>query len=310
MEVFALHKVVEMLEEGLVGWWEVRWIWQMRQNFIAQFIQLLKPWLWDMWSDIVMQNWVLSVDPFRLQALQFLEHLINLLSIFLRCSGFARIQEAVVDQTSSTPPNSDHDLFWCKFGFGKCFGASSWSNSWAHRYWLSYKIPTPIPHPRSSQFSSVAQSRPTLCNPMNSRGCQASLSITNSWNPPKPMSIESVITEDYFFLLYSWFTMCCGFQVYRKVIWLYINTEKAMAPHSNTVAWKIPWTEEPGRLRSMGSPRVGQGWVTSLSLFTFMHWRRKWQPTPVFLPGESQGPGNLVGCRLWGRTESDMTDVT
>ena len=50
--------------------------------------------------------------------------------------------------------------------------------------------------------------------------------------------------------------------------------------------------------------------VSSLSLFAFMHWRRKWQPTPVFLPGESQGRGNLVGCRLWGRTESDMTEVT
>ena len=50
----------------------------------------------------------------------------------------------------------------------------------------------------------------------------------------------------------------------------------------------------------MGSLRVGHDWVTSLSLFTFMHWRRKWQPTPVFLPGESQGWGSLVGCLLWG----------
>ena len=65
--------------------------------------------------------------------------------------------------------------------------------------------------------------------------------------------------------------------------------EKAMAPHSSTLAWKIPWTEEPGRLQSMGSRRVGHDWATSLSLFTFLHWRRKWQPTPVFLPGESQG---------------------
>ena len=62
-----------------------------------------------------------------------------------------------------------------------------------------------------------------------------------------------------------------------------------MAPHSSTLAWKIPWTEEPGGLQSMGSLRVGHDWATSLSLFTFMHWRRKWQPTPVFLPGESQG---------------------
>ena len=42
-------------------------------------------------------------------------------------------------------------------------------------------------------------------------------------------------------------------------------------------------------------------WATSFSLFTLMHWRRKWQPTPVFLPGESQGQGSLVGCHLWGR---------
>ena len=48
----------------------------------------------------------------------------------------------------------------------------------------------------------------------------------------------------------------------------------------------------------------------SLSLFIFMHWRRQWQPTPVLLPGESLGRGSLVGCRLWGRTESDTTEVT
>ena len=84
----------------------------------------------------------------------------------------------------------------------------------------------------------------------------------------------------------------------------------SMAPHSSTLAWKIPWMEETGRLQSKGSLRVGHNWTTSLSLFTFMHWRRKWQPTPVFLPGESQGWGSLVGCRLWGCTESDTTEVT
>ena len=61
---------------------------------------------------------------------------------------------------------------------------------------------------------------------------------------------------------------------------------------------------------SMGSQTVGHDSATSLSLFTFMHWRRKWQPTPVFLPGESQGLESLVGCRLWGRTELDTTEVT
>ena len=76
-----------------------------------------------------------------------------------------------------------------------------------------------------------------------------------------------------------------------------------MAPHSSTLAWKIPWTEEPGMLQSMGLRGVRHDWTTLLSLFTFTHWRRKWQPTPVFLPGESQGWGSLVGCRLWGRTQ-------
>ena len=85
-------------------------------------------------------------------------------------------------------------------------------------------------------------------------------------------------------------------------IWMVVM-EKAMAPHSSTLAWKIPWTEEPGRLQSMGSLGVRHD-------FTSTHWRRKWQPTPVFLPGESQGRGSLVGCRLWGHTESDTTEVT
>ena len=83
-----------------------------------------------------------------------------------------------------------------------------------------------------------------------------------------------------------------------------------MAPHSSTLAWKIPWMEEPSGPQSMGSLRVGEDSATSLSLFTFLHWRRQWQPTLVFLPGESQGRVSLVGCRLWGHTESDTTEAT
>ena len=86
--------------------------------------------------------------------------------------------------------------------------------------------------------------------------------------------------------------------------------EKGMATHSSIVAWRIPWIEEPGGLQSMGSRRVRHDWASSLSLFTFLHWGRKWQPTPMFFPGESQGRGSLVGCHLWGRTESDMTEAT
>ena len=80
-----------------------------------------------------------------------------------------------------------------------------------------------------------------------------------------------------------------------------------MAPHSSTLAWKIPWMEEPGGLRSMGSLRVGYNWATSLSLFSFMHWRRKWQPTPVFLPGESQGRGMSMGSHRVGHDWSDSS---
>ena len=87
-------------------------------------------------------------------------------------------------------------------------------------------------------------------------------------------------------------------------------SEKAMAPHSSTLAWKIPWVGKPGRLPSMGSHRVGHDWVPSLSLFTFTLWRRTWQPTPVFLPGESRGQGSLVGFRLWGHTALDTTEAT
>ena len=79
-------------------------------------------------------------------------------------------------------------------------------------------------------------------------------------------------------------------------------------PHSSTLAWKIPWMEEPGSLQSMGSLRVRHDWATSLSLFTFLHWRRKWQSTPVFFTGGSQGQKSLVGYSLGGGKESIPTE--
>ena len=115
------------------------------------------------------------------------------------------------------------------------------------------------------------------------------------------MGLNAMILVFFFFnivfkpaLSHSSFTLIKNFSSFSL-------SEKAMAPHSSTLAWKIPWMEEPGGLQSMGSLRVGHDWATSLSLFTFMHWRRRWQPIPVFLPGESQG---------WDRTESDTTEVT
>ena len=89
------------------------------------------------------------------------------------------------------------------------------------------------------------------------------------------------------------------------------SAERAMAPHSSPLAWKIPWTEKPGGLQSMGSLGVVHDRVTSLSLFTF-HFcasEKEWQLTPVFLSGESQGRGSLVGCPLWSCTELDTTEA-
>ena len=85
-----------------------------------------------------------------------------------------------------------------------------------------------------------------------------------------------------------------------------LRTVAYQAPPSIGFSRQECWSElpfpSPGDLPD---PGIEPG---SPSLFTFMHWRRKWQPTPVFLPRESQGWGSLVGCRLWRRTESDMTE--
>jgi len=111
---------------------------------------------------------------------------------------------------------------------------------------------------------------------------------------------------------WCWVLYYNGFLVWVHTIWypLGLVQEKAMAPQSSTLAWKIPWMQGPGRLQSMGSLRVGHDWATSVSVFTFMHWRRKWQPTPVFLPGESQGWGSLVGSGLWDcRVRHDLSDL-
>ena len=80
--------------------------------------------------------------------------------------------------------------------------------------------------------------------------------------------------------------------------------EKEMATHSSVLAWRIPGTGEPDGLPSMGSHRVRHEWND------LAHTSASWQPIPVFLPGESQGQGNLIGCHLWGRTESDTTEAT
>ena len=113
---------------------------------------------------------------------------------------------------------------------------------------------------------------------------------------------------------------------------------KGMATHSSVLAWRIWWTEEPGGLQSIGLQRVGHDWETNTFTFQIkflksmtslvaqivknlpkiqfnpwiqkIPWRRKWQPTPVFLPEEFHGRRSLVGYSQWGCKESDTTEVT
>ena len=80
--------------------------------------------------------------------------------------------------------------------------------------------------------------------------------------------------------------------------------EGSGTPLQYSFAWKIPWMEEPGRLQSMGSLRVQHDWVTSLSPFILMHWRRKWQPTPLLLSEESQGRGGAWWAAVYGIAQS------
>ena len=112
------------------------------------------------------------------------------------------------------------------------------------------------------------------------------------------LSHRSLMLCSYFFILF--------FQFFRLD-----NLNWATFKFTESLSCLLKYTIGfPGRLQSMGSLRVRHDWATSLWLFTFMPWRRKWQPTPVFLPRESQGRGSLVGCCLWGHTESDTTEAT
>ena len=104
--------------------------------------------------------------------------------------------------------------------------------------------------------------------------------------------------------------------VWILTIWysLGLVLEKAMAPHSSTLAWKIPWMEEPGRLQFMGSLRVGHDWATSLSLFTSMHLEKEMATHSSVLawriPGKRE-PGGLLsmGSHRVGHDWSNLAAV-
>ena len=82
-----------------------------------------------------------------------------------------------------------------------------------------------------------------------------------------------------------------------------------MAPHSGTLAWEVPWTEEPGGLQSMGSLRVRHDWATSFT-FHFYALEKEMATHSSILAWRIPGTEESSGCCLWGRTESDTTEAT
>ena len=165
---------------------------------------------------------------------------------------------------------------------------------------------------------------------------QASLSFTNSQSLLKLVSIVSVMTFNHLILCCplpfppSIFSSIMGFfnesvlHIRWPKDWSFSLSISSSNEYSGLISFRLIGLILHPKGLSRGFPNttaqkyqffrakllVGHYWATSLSLFTFMHWRRTWQPTPVFLTGESQGWGSLVGCRLWGRTELDTTEAT
>ena len=183
-------------------------------------------------------------------------------------------------------------------------------------------------------MTGIAESYSILCDPMDCSLPGFSVNAILEWRIPWTSSWSRKLLDrterlSHSLFLYHWATrealhlakncqtVCQSFMPIPKQLQSHQQHNKSMFVflHQNLIIPCFNWSHlsmsvEPGGLQSMGSLRVGHDWVTSLSLFTFMHWRRRWQPTPVFLPGESQGWGSLVGCHLWGCTESDTTEAT
>ena len=155
------------------------------------------------------------------------------------------------------------------------------------KYWsLSFK------HQTSNEYSGLISFRMDSVDLLAVQGTLKSLLQHHS-------SKHSILQRSAFFIVrLSHLYMITG-KTIALTRWTFVG--KVMSLLFNMLSRLV----SPGGLQSTGSLGVWHDWMTSLSLFTFMHWRRKWQPNPVFLPGESQGRGSLVGC-----TESDTTEAT
>ena len=160
--------------------------------------------------------------------------------------------------------------------------------------------------------------------------CQASLSITNSQSLLKLMSIKSVMPSSHLILCHpllppsifpsiSVFSnesvLCIRWPKY----WSFSFNISLFNEYSGLISFRMDWLDLlaiQGTLFQESSPTPQFKSINSLGL-SFLYrpnltsiWRRQWQPTPVFLPGESQGWQSLLGCRLLGLTESDTTETT
>ena len=135
---YSLQEVVKMLEEVVVGWQKVRWTGRMKQNFIAQLVQLLKYWLYNVQSGVTVEkNWALFgwPTPESFQCISLICWAYSSDGMVLL--GFRKLlwlRTAADHQTVTTT------LFLVQVGFGKCFGTSFWSSHWAGHHWLLYKI--------------------------------------------------------------------------------------------------------------------------------------------------------------------------
>ena len=141
------------------------------------------------------------------------------------------------------------------------------------------------------------------------------------WIPPQVLRIFIPLTLGTDFGPITAGSFCHTVALSGSVCWLPVEWTSIASFRGQGTLWS-PLGEGSGtplQYSCLENPMDGGAWWAAVhgvatewfhSLFTFMPWRRKWQPTPVFLSGESQGWQNLVGCRLWGRTESDTTKVT
>ena len=164
----------------------------------------------------------------------------------------------------------------------------------------------------------VTQSCPTLCDRMDSsvhgilQDYWSGLPFPSPGDFPNPGSNSSL--PHCRRILYRLGHQGSPCILYIELSILYIHTYSQNVGEGNGTLLQYSCLENPmdggAWWAAVHGVSKSHDWTTSLSLFTFMHWRRKWQPTPVFLPGESQGRGSLVGCHLWGRIESDMTEAT